>query len=164
MSDKQSAWRSPWVIAWVGILVVFVLVSGVRVYIAVVTNPGLVDEDFYERGQEYEKNLRKRMARDPGWKMRIEAPRFVDLGKPTRFSFSVTDKDGVPVDPDSVTFYAYRPSDASKDFSLPMQLVEAGYYQAEVAFPLLGAWDILVSAKRGEDEFNVPHRLSARVN
>lgn len=163
MSDKQSAWRSPWVITWVGILVAFILVSGVRVFLAVDSNPGLVVDDFYERGQDYENNLLKRMARDPGWKMRIEAPRFVDIGKPARYGFSVSDSEGRPVTPDSVVFYVYRPADAAKDFSVPMQQLRPGYYQAEVSFPLLGVWDILVSASKGDDEFNVPHRVSAGV-
>ncbi len=163
MSEKQSAWRSPWVITWVGILVAFVLVSGFRIYLAVDTNPGLVDNDFYERGQDYENNLLKRMARDPGWNMRIEAPGFVDIGKPVSYGFTVSDSEGAPVSPDSVTFYGYRPADADMDFSLPMQQVRPGYYQVEVSFPLLGVWDILVSAKKGDDEFNVPHRISAGV-
>lgn len=163
MTDKQSAWRSPWVIAWVGILVAFVIISGVRIFLAVDSNPGLVDKDFYARGQDYEQNLLKRKARDPGWKMRIEAPPYVDIGKPTRFGFRVADPNGEPVTPDSVTFRVYRPADETQDFSVPMQPLEAGFYQVEVSFPLLGVWDILVSATNGEDEFNVPHRISAGV-
>ncbi|MCB1760684.1 MAG: FixH family protein [Gammaproteobacteria bacterium] len=164
MSDKQSAWRSPWVIAWVGILVAFVLVSGFRIYLAVQTNPGLVDENYYERGQEYEQNRLKRLARDPGWKMKLSEPPKIDIGKPGRFDFQVTDATGAPITPDSVTFYAYRPSDAKEDFSLPMEVVGPGRYSAEVSFPLLGAWDILISVKNGEDEYNHPHWISAGVN
>ena len=76
MNKKQSAWRSPWVVAWVAILVVFVVISGVRIFLAIDTNPGLVVEDYYERGQDYEENRLKRQARDPGWRMEIEAPAF----------------------------------------------------------------------------------------
>lgn len=164
MRDKQSAWRSPWVIAWIGILVVFVLVSGYRIYLAVQTNPGLVDADYYQRGQDYERNRLKKMARDPGWLMKLEAPLKVDVGKPARFHFRVTDKHGEPVTPDAVTFYVYRPSDAKKDFSQPMQAVGSGEYEADVTFPLLGLWDILVSVQNGEDEYNHPHWVSASEN
>ncbi len=164
MKDKQSPWRSPWVIAWVGMLVVFVLVSGYRVYLAILTNPGLVDENYYERGQDFERNRLKKMARDPGWKMRLEEPKMVDIGKPARYRFRVTDKTGIPVVPDSVTFYVYRPSDAKMDFSVVMQQVGAGEYEADITFPLLGLWDILVSVKNGEDEYNHPHWVSAGVN
>jgi nitrogen fixation protein FixH len=164
MSEKQSAWKSPWVIAWVGILVAFVLVSGFRVYLAVQTNPGLVDENYYERGQDYEQNRLKKLARNPGWKMKLSEPQKIDIDKPGRFDFQVTDKAGAPVTPDSVTFYAYRSADAKRDFSLPMEAIGPGRYSAEVSFPLLGAWDILISVKNGEDEYNHPHWISAGVD
>jgi len=163
MSNKQSAWRSPWVIAWVGILVAFVLISGVRIFLAIDTNPGLVVQDYYERGQDYEENRLKREARDPGWNMEIEAPAFVDVSSPVLYGFRVTDRAGNPVSPDAVIFYAYRPADATQDFAVPMEPVGPGYYQASVSFPLLGVWDILISAKQGQDEFNLPHRISAGV-
>ena len=163
MSNKQSAWRSPWVIGWAVMLLTFITVSVVRVFLAVQTSPGLVVDDFYERGQDYEQNRLKRAARDPGWKMEIEAPEFVDIATPTRYGFRVADKEGAPVSPDSVIFYVYRPSDAKLDFSLPMKQAEPGHYLADVSFPLLGVWDILISARNGEDEYHLPHRISAGV-
>jgi nitrogen fixation protein FixH len=163
MTEKQSAWRSPWVLGWIGLLVVIVTANGIMIYLAQGSNPGLVVPNYYQRGQDYEKNLAKRLARDPGWKMVVEAPKFVDVGKPALWGFQVTDKEGVPVQPDAVTFYAYRPADHKQDFNLPMQAVAPGRYQAEISFPLLGVWDILVSVRQGEDEFNQPHRISAGV-
>ena len=163
MDKKQSAWRNPWVIAWVSILIGFFIISGTRIYFAVTTSPGLVVDDYYERGQDYEENILKRRARDPGWKMKILVPKYVDIAKPTLFGFSVMDKEGNPVTPDAVTFYVYRPSDKNLDFSVPMEQIESGRYQAEISFPLLGVWDILVSVKNGEDEYNQPYRLSAGV-
>jgi len=163
MTNKQSAWRNPWIITWILILVTFILVSVIRIFLAVQTNPGLVDKNYYETGQSYEKERLSRMARDPGWKMRIEAPKFVDIAVPTVFGFEVKDKQGTPVTPDSVTFYVYRPSDEKADFSMPMEKIGAGRYRTEASFPLLGVWDILVSVKNGEDEYNVPYRFSAGV-
>lgn len=163
MSDRQSAWRNPWIITWIVILVTFILVSGFRIFLAVQTNPGLVDENYYERGQSYEKERLSRMARDPGWKMHIKAPEFVDVAVPAVFDFEVKDKQGAPVTPDAVTFYVYRPSDVKKDFSLPMEKIGEGRYRIEASFPLLGVWDILVSVQNGEDEYNVPYRFSAGV-
>lgn len=164
MKDKQSAWRSPWVIAWIGLLVAFILVSGFRIYLAIETSPGLVNKDYYERGKQLEQNRLKKMASDPGWKMKLESPDSIDVGKPAWFRFYVTDKSGAAVDPDAVSFHAYRPSDAKQDFSIPMQQVSSGVYQAEISFPLLGLWDILVSVKNGVDEYNHPHWISAGVN
>jgi nitrogen fixation protein FixH len=164
MSDKKSAWRSPWVIAWVSMVVIFFTMNMVMIYLAADKNPGLVVDDFYDRGQDYEKNRLKRMARDPGWKMKIHLPRKIEVDEPVNCRFSVIDKSGNPVRPDAVTFYAYRPSDKNADFSVPMREVGPGSYEAEVSFPLLGAWDTLVSAKQGEDEFNTPKRIGVGID
>lgn len=163
MTNKTSAWRSPWVIAWVSMLVIFFVANVIMIYLAVDRNPGLVDKDFYDRGQYHEQNMLKRQARDPGWKMKLEAPKFVDVGKPTSYGFRIEDREGNPVTPDSVTFYVYRPADADADFSVPMEADAPGHYGAEVTYPLLGVWDILVSVRKGEDEYNHPHRVSAGV-
>ncbi|MCG8426562.1 MAG: FixH family protein [Chromatiales bacterium] len=147
---------------WISLFVIFVIANIIMIYLAA-DRPGLVVDDYYERGQDYEENMLKRMAKDPGWKMKIDAPEFVDVGKPATFNFSVIDKSGVPIEPDSVTFYAYRPADARQDFSQVMTKIEPGKYQADITFPLLGVWDILVAVKQGEDEYTEDYRLSAGV-
>ncbi|MDJ0806122.1 MAG: FixH family protein [Gammaproteobacteria bacterium] len=165
MTDKKnSAWRSPWVIAWVAMVVIFFTMNLIMIYMATDNSPGLVVDDFYERGQDYEKNMLKRQARDPGWKMRVELPRKIEVDQTVVCRFRVSDKAGQPVQPDGVTFYAYRPSDKDADFSVPMKLVAPGLYEAEVRFPLLGAWDTLVSARKGEDEFNTPKRIGVGMD
>lgn len=163
MSEKQSPWRSPWVIGWTTMLVIFIGANIVMIYLAINEGPGLVVDDYYERGQDYEENMLKRQARDPGWKMKVLSPKYVDIGKPTLFRFKVADAEGQPVTPDSVIFYVYRPADKNLDFSVPMEQAEPGIYQAEVTFPLLGVWDILISNRSGDIEINHPHRISAGV-
>jgi nitrogen fixation protein FixH len=164
MTDKKSAWRSPWVIAWVAMVVIFFTMNMIMVYLAQTNNPGLVVEDFYERGQDYEQNMLKRQARNPGWQMQVDLPKKIGVDELVTCRFTVKDKDGAPVDPTAVTFYAYRPSDAKEDFSVPMQRLGPGLYEAELRFPLLGAWDILVSAQRGEDEYNAPKRIGVGID
>lgn len=163
MSNKQSPWRSPWVRAWLSMLVIFFLANAVMIYLAVDRNPGLVVEDFYERGQDYEENMLKRKAADPGWVMKLDRPKFVDVGQPASFTLDVKDRAGAPVDVDGVTVYAYRPSGKEHDFSVPADKVSPGRFQAELTFPLLGVWDILASARLGEAEYHVADRLSAGV-
>ncbi|MCW8847766.1 MAG: FixH family protein, partial [Sedimenticola sp.] len=60
MTEKQSPWRNPWVLGWVGLVVVFLLANFVMIYLAITKNPGLVVDNYYERGQDYEKNMLKR--------------------------------------------------------------------------------------------------------
>ena len=160
MTPKQSAWRSPWVIGWVAIVLVVLLVNGFMIFLAIDANPGLIVDDYYERGQNYEKNMVARMAKDPGWKMDISVPDALPLGLPTLVQFSLAAKDGGAVVPDSVIFHAYRPSDANADFSVPMKQVAPGRYQVEVTFGLKGVWDTLVSVQKDGDEYNEALRIN----
>lgn len=144
-------------------LIVFVLANAIMIYLAGSRNPGLVVENYYERGEDYEENLLKKLANDPGWQMTIDPPQAVEVGAPSRFGFTILTKEGQPASPDSVVFYAYRPSGKIHDFSVPMQQEAAGRYQADVSFPLKGIWDIVVAAKVGEEEYHASYRLSAGV-
>jgi nitrogen fixation protein FixH len=157
-----SAWRSPWVIAWVGLVVVVLGVNLTMVYLAIETNPGLVVEDYYDRGQHYERTMISAMAKDPGWEMRADIPAEILAGAPTAIRFFLVDRAGQPVVADGVDFFAYRPSDASQDFSLAMTDEGKGRYLAEVTFPLIGIWDTLIAIKSGEQEYNLGKRVSVQ--
>lgn len=159
MTANNSAWRSPWVRAWVATLLVVVSANVLMIYLAIDANPGLVVEDYYERGQDYEKNMVARMERDPRWRMRIKTSNTPPLATPVPINFSVMDKEGQPVIPDAVTFYVYRPSDAKQDFSVPMQQQSPGHYLADVSFPLKGVWDTLVSVQKGDEEYHQALRV-----
>jgi nitrogen fixation protein FixH len=152
-NSSNSPWRNPWVLGWIGLIIVVVGVNLAMVYLAVSTNPGLVSEDFYNRGQHYEQTLVSRLAKDPGWTMRTDFPEDLRPGEPATIRVVLVDKVGQPVTPDQVTFFAYRPSDKSRDFSAPMAAEGPGRYAAQVVFPLFGAWDGLVAVRQGEDEF-----------
>lgn len=164
MTNKQSPWRNPWLLGWFGLLGVFLIANFIMIYLAVTNRPGLVVDDYYERGQDYEQNMLKRQARNPGWQMELRAPKAVGIGTVEDFSIQITDKQNNAVTPDEVVFYAYRPADARQDFFVPMRKQGPGVYQADVSFPKLGVWDILVSASYGGDEYHVAHRVSAGVN
>ncbi len=157
MAKTDSAWRSPWVIGWMTLLLVFLIANGIMIYLALDGNPGLVVDDYYERGQNYEKNMLKRMANDPGWDMQVTIPGVVQVATPVLVNFTVKDAAAKPVNRDKVTFYVYRPSDAKQDFSVPMQRIDDGLYEARMSFPLPGSWDVLVSIANEGGEINHPH-------
>jgi nitrogen fixation protein FixH len=157
-----SAWRSPWVMGWIALVVAVLGVNVTMVYLAIATNPGLVVEDYYERGREYERSLVSKMASGPGWEMRADIPPLIKAGERTRIRFFSVDRAGMPVAPDAVELYAYRPSDASRDFNLPMTEEGRGRYLAELSFPLLGVWDVLIAVKSGEAEQNLGQRIQVQ--
>ncbi|MFB1486733.1 MULTISPECIES: FixH family protein [unclassified Thiocapsa] len=159
-SKPTPALRSPWVLAWIGLLVTVLAVNLTFVILAIRTNPGLVNANYYERGQDYERTMVSRQARDPGWLMRADIPRPLTAGVEESMRLVLVDHAGQPVDVDRAIFYAYRPSDVSRDFALPMIREAKGRYRVETSFPLIGAWDILMAAQTGEDEYSVGERVN----
>lgn len=157
---SASAWRSPWVIGWIAMIVVVLVVNSVMIFLAYATSPGLVRNDYYEGGREVERTIVSRLEEGPGWTMNIDTPADVRQDVSTRVRFVVVDKAGQPAAPDNVTYYAYRPSDAGLDFSLPMVKEAPGRYMAEVRFPLAGIWDTLVAARYGSGEASLGLRVS----
>ena len=160
LEPKASAWRSPWVIAWLVLVLVFLTANIIMIVLAIKTNPGLVVDDYYERGQHYERTLFSKMSREPGWLMRIDVPDDLVVGQARSVRFVVVDRAGAPVEGEDVTFYAYRPSDSAYDFRRPMEREAPGRYRADIRFPLIGVWDLVVGVKEGEEELNVGQRVS----
>lgn len=161
-NKSVPGWKSPWVRASIGLVITVLAVNGVMVYLAVTTNPGLVVEDYYERGQSYERTLFSKEARDPGWVLSADIPQDISAGVRTRIRFVLVDKAGQPVTPDGVELFIYRPSDATRDFSVTMTEEAPGRYLAEVSFPLIGVWDTLVAAHNGDDEYHIGKRIEVR--
>ncbi len=159
MANSNSPWRNPWVIGILGMLAVFVLANAYMIYLSSSGGPGLVVDNYYERGENYEKTILSRQAQDPGWKMKLDSPESIEVGKKHIVNVIVTDKEGNPVNRDSAVFNAYRPSDKSMDFSLPMQRIDDGLYEVALSFPLPGVWDVLVTIQNGDFEANLPQRI-----
>ncbi|MBK5931815.1 FixH family protein [Halochromatium salexigens] len=157
--DPNSAWGSPWVIGWVGLILVVLAVNATMIVLAFATNPGLVIDDYYERGRTVERTMTTRRAEAPGWTMSLDTPADVTKGRATTVRFHVVDAVGQPVRPERVTYYAYRPSDASADFSRPMIEEAPGRYAVEVRFAMAGLWDTLVAAETDGQEVVFDQRI-----
>lgn len=155
-----SAWRSPWVIGWIALVAVVFAVNATMVFLAVVTNPGLVRADYYESGRNVERTIATRLQGDPGWTINMDTPADVQARLPATIRFVVVDKAGQPVTPVAVTYYAYRPSDAELDFALPMRQEAPGRYAVQVRFPIAGIWDTLVEARGPEGAYSFGQRIN----
>lgn len=158
--SKPSPWRSPMIQVWCGLLVIFFIANGVFIYLAQTSNPGLVVDNYYDRGQDYEKTMMTRMAADASWDMRIELIDDPVQNLPGVVRFFLTDNSGELQVPDTVTLFVYRASNAKDDFDVPMQELNTGVYQAEVAFPLPGTWDLLAVVLKDGTEFSEALRIS----
>ncbi len=161
--DNPEAWRNPWVIAWMAIIVVFLVVNALFVIVAVVSSPGLVVENYYEKGRMYEKNALKILAAEKAmqWEMHFEVPKELKVGRPEVFRFSVVDTRGLPIQSAKVNVTAYRPSDAKADFVTLFEEIAPGLYQADIKFSLPGIWDVNLHITHGEKNYRLTRRITA---
>jgi nitrogen fixation protein FixH len=157
---RASAWRNPWVIAWIGLIVVVLGVNITMVVLAIATNPGLIRDDYYESGRDVERTIQTRLAEGPQWTIRVDIPADIRAEAAAKVRFAAVDAVGQPVAAEEVTYFAYRPSDAARDFSLPMAQIGPGLFEAEVTFPLGGVWDTVVAVQQGDEEHAFGQRIS----
>lgn len=160
--SSKRAMRNPWVLGWMTLVLVVLGVNTLFITTAVMTSPGLVDKDYYEKGRDQEENLlKKRAARSAlGWQYSFQVPEQISLHGDSVVRFSVVDRAGLPLKDAAITVTAYRPSDAGADFSASMQENIAGMYEARMQFPLKGIWDLILKVKYAEDELEVRRRIS----
>lgn len=154
--DWSVAWKNPFVIAWFVILTIVLAVNFFMVSMAIVTNPGLVVEDFYEKGKNMEAVLinRKRME-ELGWQLNVDLP-IMSEGKDQTVKLNVLDKENKPFDVDTAVLYYYRPSDKNMDGEVKLASTgNAGEYKATFQLPLKGKWDLMMEVHKGDLHYNI---------
>lgn len=160
--DNNDAMRNPWFIAMLGLVFLFLSVNIVFIVFAVTSNPGLVTDDYYEKGREYEKNVITRLnARNKlNWQTRFETPEKIIINTPENYRFSAVDSRGVSIIDAEVKFILYRPSDSSADFTQVVDQFAPGLYQTRLSLPLPGIWDLTVKVSHNNDIYRHTHRIN----
>lgn len=160
---NNSAFRNPWVIGWIALVLIVLGVNATFIVLAVKTNPGLVDKDYYEKGRQFERNVQQQIAARNalGWSGQLDVPADLSRGQPTTIRFSVVDDKGMPMTPVKVVLGSYRPSDASADFSVEMKPFAPGQYEAQLAYGLKGLWELTARVSHGDQQFDL---LKRRIN
>lgn len=160
--DNKEAFRNPWVIGWIAAIVVVLGVNAAFIVTAIITNPGLVDANYYEKGRDHERNFQSKLeARNRlGWQMKLDIPTEIMAGKNTGYHFSVVDRAGLPITGAVATLIAYRPSDASADLELAMNEITPGIYSVKAALPLKGIWDLTARVQLNGDSLDLVRRVN----
>ena len=162
ISQKNNeALKNPWVLGFLGFVLTFLSANAVFIYLAFKAPPNLVVEDFYERGERYEET-QKRIEQEKalGWKGVIVTPKSSRVNQKQTYQVFLQGKNSVALTLDSVKLNAYRPSDASADFSVDMTKTGLGVYSADLSFSLPGIWDVIIVAEKEGQEFLVTKRVS----
>lgn len=164
--SNRRALRNPWVLGWLAMVLIVLGMNAAMVVLAVVTNPGLVVDDYYERGRDFERNILSRhVARSAlGWQMNLDVPERLARQRPDTFRLVVADALGRPLSDARVQLFAYRPSDAKADFAVTLPEQGFGRYQTEIAFPLKGIWDLIVHVEHDGQTSDLPRRVSVKAD
>lgn len=158
--ENNQALKNPWVLGFLAFLCTFVTVNIIFIYLAFSSPPNLVVDNYYERGKKYaQQELQMEQEKQLGWNGVIMAPPKSRVNQLQPYEVFIHGKNSAAVQLDSVTFYAYRPSDMREDFSVEMNPMSLGRYAVDIEFGLPGNWDIIVEAKRGDDEFLITRRI-----
>ncbi len=113
--------------------------------------PGVIPRDFQKKEALYNQYLEQVAAQQArGWQVRkgwLAAP---VVNEPAVFQVVLTDRDGRELVGAVITGSFLRPSDSSKDRAFAMREVGPGLYQATLALPEPGAWELLLEVRRGD--------------
>lgn len=142
-----------------GLFGVVIAVNLVFVCLAVGTFTGMTTESPYQEGLAYNDVLAARDAqRDLGWQGAVSyGGRGEGLG---RIVVTLSDRDGRPLGGLGLEGSLRRPTHAGMDQPLIWRESLPGTYEAEVALPAPGNWDLAVSANAGGGR---PFEMKARL-
>lgn len=156
----KEDFTDPWFLSVVGLIGVALAATIAMIMIAFSASPDLVNKDYYEKGQNYfSTEVQQRQEKASLWRLNLVAPNRPAVGKPQKYRLFVVAPDGTPVSKGEAKLFAYRPSDAKKDFEAPMQRIDIGTFLAEVTFPLPGTWDLIGEIEFEGQSYNVAQRI-----
>lgn len=155
--SNKRALRNPWVLSWIALVVIVLGVNIAMITLAVTTNPGLVDKDYYEKGRNFENNVHKQIAARNalGWSGRLDIADQLNRNKPAAVRFSIVDDKGLPLSGLKVALVNYRPSDANADFISDLKEFSPGQYETTVSYPLKGLWELTLRVTQQDQQFDM---------
>jgi nitrogen fixation protein FixH len=141
---------------FVAFFVFLAIADGFFVYLATSTHTGVVKEQAYEKGLDYNQVVKAKAVQDAlGWEGTI-------IYENNTLQFTLQDRSGQPLQAEEVTAHFHRPIQAGADFSVTLQPANLGFYSVEVKVPYRGQWDVTVSAIKGEDHYQKRQRILVR--
>ena len=145
---RERGWWYPYI--FVGILVVVAIVNGIFAFFASTTFNGLVTDNAYEKGVNYNATIAlARQQTELGWQANVQ---FVpdSSGHKATLTVSYTDKAGQPLDGLTVEALAERPTVTGYEATIAFTQSQKGTYTAQISVPMGGEWDFdLVATSDG---------------
>ncbi len=152
--------KNSWLRGILAVVGVTLAVNFIFIAYAYISPPNLVVQDYYERGKSYfhDQHLREQAA-PTAWRLQLLLPKTLKVNQSGISRLYVMDHQGKPIRSGKVVLKAYRPSDASHDFSVELRLTDAGTFAAPVTFPLPGHWDLIARIDTDGQHFDTAQRI-----
>lgn len=152
-ANKRDKWI-PWY--FVAFFAVLAVMDGIFVYLATNTHTGVVTEQAYDRGLNYNETVEAAEAQAAlGWQGAIS------YSSNGILTFDLSANDAPLVGAEVVAEFT-RPTHNGVDFSIPLVDLYNGRYQALVDFPLDGVWDARVFVTWKQQQYQQGKRLIVR--
>ena len=119
------------------------------IYLSKKTWSGVVTEDSYQKGMQYNKFFADaKKQKELGWQIKLS---YQNLGAAQGdLEIFLRDKNGKEIRDAEIAIYFKRPTNAGADFVEKIKFTDAGY-KAKITFPLRGQWDFIINATKDKN-------------
>lgn len=149
MKDQTKAF-----LAVIGIIGSSVIANVVLIYYSSLTYDGLVEENYYLKGLNYQSELDKKHSQQTlGWSVEL-----LDSTKDL-YIVKIKDKDNKPLSKAMVKIDFFRPSKEGFDKTVFLKEVETGTYQVSTHLELEGIWDARIEVKKDSDLWKMKKKI-----
>ena len=147
---KKDKWI-PWY--FVTFFVVLAILYGIFVSIAMLTHRGLITENSYQKGLNYNDTIvASENQKKLGWEGKIK------FHQPSIY-FSLFDVNNLPMKGAQVTLHVSRVIEKGYDFQTSLKYLKDGIYAQDIIFPLKGQWEVLVLVEWKQQYFQQRKRI-----
>lgn len=150
-------YENKFLIGTASFFVLIFIVNIVMIYLSVKSDDGLVEENYYTKGLNYQTEITgESNQKKLGWQISFE-----DFRKKDHLFciVSAKDKNGFPIINAKVSLNFFRPTMNGFDKNILLSEVENGVYKAETDLPLPGLWDVNIEVQKANDKWKKKQRI-----
>lgn len=152
METKKSIWPKAIVASFVAIFAV----NGFFIYKAVSSFDGIVEDNYYEKGLNYNDVVQQ--GKRLGWRIELSFTDDLKTAVPNKAKVVIFGPKGEPIGGAKVNIAMSRPATSKLDSSF--ELVPSGCaYHGTVSLPVSGFWDMKVVVEKGKDRMEKTFRV-----
>ncbi|MEK7433733.1 MAG: FixH family protein [Cyanobacteriota bacterium] len=123
------------------------------ILISIKTYDGLVEENYYKKGLNYQKTKEEQHTQA---KLDLK----VDFkNKNDVYTITVLDKNNEYLEKSLVTLNFFRPTESGFDKEIILKEKSKGVYENKIAMDMKGIWDVFIEIKKGDLQWKSKKRI-----